>query len=190
MSYILTASGNNFYYTDIRKENISIDDVFQSLPRLNRFVGHSARAYSVGEHSIYCEMMANKLGFSTRERLLTLIHDFTEAYVGDCPAPLKRLLPEFDAIEKEVELAICKHLEIEPPTEEEHLKVKSIDLTMLVLEMKYLTNHDYNEFVNELTHKEFISNKEFDLTRFNPNENEVRESIKYVFNNLIKEYRG
>lgn len=143
MSFIRTYTGKAFDFNNISAENINVEDIFISLPRLNRYLGHTSRAYSVGEHTIHCLTMAKKLNYTTRELLLTLIHDFTEAYVGDCPAPLKALLPEFSVIEEKVELAICEHLEIEPPTEEEKFKVKQIDLTMLIIEMKYITVHDY-----------------------------------------------
>ncbi|MFZ7763747.1 HD domain-containing protein [Bacillus licheniformis] len=94
---LVTYKGIKFIYPNPTPEMIDIDDIVQSLTRINRFVGHSKRAYSVAEHSIYCYEMAKKLGYSNRECLLTLIHDFTEAYVGDCPAPLKELLPKFSS---------------------------------------------------------------------------------------------
>lgn len=186
---LVTYTGNKFYYKNITKESINIDDVFRSLPRLNRFVGHSVRAYSVGEHSIYCWMMAKKLDYTVREQLLTLIHDFTEVYVGDCPAPLKRLLPEFEAIEKQVELAICDYLGIEPPTEEEHAKVKRIDLTMLVLEMRDLTVHKWEDELNDSTYEEMLSDDEFIIPKSYVGESLIAEALEYSFENLMKKYK-
>ncbi|QPK89703.1 hypothetical protein IEN91_04440 [Bacillus velezensis] len=146
---LVTYSGIEFNHLNPTKEMINIDDIVTALHRLNRFVGHSSRAYNVAEHSFNCFRMAGLLGYSDREKFLTLIHDFTEAYVGDCPTPLKMLLPDFSAIEKKVELAIYDYLDISPPTEEEETKIKVVDLTMLAIEMRDLTHHDWREFTND-----------------------------------------
>ncbi|MGD1416536.1 hypothetical protein [Bacillus stercoris] len=173
---LVTYRGTKFSYENPTPEMIDIFDILRSLPRLNRFVGHSKRAYSVGEHSLLCYQMADKLGYSPREKLLTLIHDFTEAYVGDCPAPLKALLPDFAIIEKRVEEAIYSHFNIKPPTEEEHRKVKRIDLTMLVIEMRDLTNHEWKSFINEHTYEEMLS--EFQLS--------AKENSTDIYNQLFE----
>ncbi|MCY8549278.1 hypothetical protein MOD25_05075 [Bacillus haynesii] len=161
---LVTYKGIKFDYLNPTPEMIDIDDIVQSLTRINRFVGHSKRAYSVAEHSIYCYEMAKKIGYSNRECLLTLIHDFTEAYVGDCPAPLKELLPKFSSIESKVEEAICKHIGIEPPTSEEHEKIKRIDLTMLLIEMRDLTKHSEEFFLKDTIYSEFLSDEDFFLS--------------------------
>lgn len=148
--HIKTYQGIAFDYTNPTKEMINETDIIYALSRINRFVGHSKRAYSVAEHSILCLNMANHLGYTDREKFLVLIHDFTEAYVGDCPAPLKRMLPEFSFIEEKVENAIYEYLGIEPPTAEEYEKIKVIDLTALVVEMRDLTDHDYTEFYDRI----------------------------------------
>lgn len=183
---LMTYTGRVFDYNNITKDSINIDDILLSLPRLNRFVGHSSRAYSVGEHSIYCALMAKELGYSPREQFLTFIHDFTEPYVSDCPAPLKNMLPQFKEIEAQVEAVIYEYFGIEPPTEEEHIKIKKVDLTMLAVEMKYLTLHDYKSFMSDFTYNEFVENSNFDLTKNNPSEEEVRSGMKIVFDELRK----
>ncbi|MGV4321343.1 YfbR-like 5'-deoxynucleotidase [Bacillus mojavensis] len=146
---LVTYSGIEFNHLAPTKEMINIDDIVTALHRLNRFVGHSSRAYNVAEHSFNCFKMAELLGYSDREKFLTLIHDFTEAYVGDCPTPLKMLLPDFSVIEKKVELAIYDYIDISPPTEEEEAKIKVVDLTMLAIEMRDLTHHDWLEFTKD-----------------------------------------
>lgn len=186
---IVTYSGTEFNYLNPTAEMINVDDILLSLPRLNRFVGHSSRAYSVGEHTFFCLMMAEKLGFTVREQLLTFIHDFTEAYVGDCPAPLKQLLPRFEEIEANVEIAICKHLGIEPPTKEEHMKVKRIDLTMLVLEMRDMTVHSWENFINEFTHIEMLNDSDFNLKNKTFNESDMRTALSLMFKTLMRQYK-
>lgn len=194
-NYIVTNTGNIFSYENIENNNINIEDILHSLPRINRFVGHSIRPYSVGEHTLLCYYMAKEKGYSTREQLLTFIHDFAEAYVGDCPAPLKKMLPEFRNIEEKVELEIYKYLGIKPPTKEEIQLVKSIDITMLLIEMKYLTLHEYKNydiFDNADIYEEFLIDSKFKISD-EPNPYQYSELIykrlKEEFDNLLKKYR-
>lgn len=185
---LVTYTGKVFDFDNITKDSIYIDDVIHSLTKINRFIGHSSRAYSVAEHTFYCLLMAEMLGYSVREKLLTFVHDFTEAYVGDCPSPLKRRLPMFSEIEAEVETAIYEHLEIEPPTEEEYKKVKRIDMTMLVIEMRDLTLHSYEKFVDQHTYLEMLDDDNFKL-KHGIGEDTLKESLHVFFNNLMKQYK-
>ena len=182
---LVTYTGKQIDYNNITKEMIDIRDIIHTLPRLNRFVGHSSRAYSVGEHTIYCFLMSQKLGYTIREQFLTFIHDMTETYVGDCPTPLKRLLPNFEGIESNIEKAICDYFEIEPPTEEEHKKVKRIDTTMLVIEMRDLTLHEHKNFINDSVYEEILNDKYFELSKNNVPETLIAGMLQSNFNNLI-----
>lgn len=186
---ILGYSGLPFDYTNPTKEMVSIEDIIHSLPRLNRFVGHTSRPYSVGEHTLYCSVMADFLGYSHREQLLVLIHDFTEAYVGDCPAPLKNLIPDFGLIEEKVEFAICDYIGIKPPTPEEFIKVKRIDKTMLINEMRALTKHNWREYLAEDIAVDMISPL-FSLTH-SWTEEEIKQHLThyyvYLTNSLQKQ---
>lgn len=183
---LVTYTGKVFDYNNITKDSICVKDVIHSISKLNRFVGHSSRAYSVGEHTLWCTLMAHKMGYTTRQILLTLIHDFEEAYTGDCPTPLKDLLPEFRVIAKQVENAIYEHLEIDPPTEEEHALVKRIDATMLVVEMRDMTLHQYDEFIDEHTYMEIVDDKDFSLVNGVPN---IELTLTALFNIMIDKYR-
>ncbi|UGO46247.1 hypothetical protein PQE74_gp164 [Bacillus phage vB_BanS_Chewbecca] len=178
---LVTYTGKVFDYNNITKESICVDDIAHSLSHINRFVGHSSRPYSVGEHVLRCQHMAKELGYSARLQLLTLIHDFEEAYTGDCPTPLKVLLPEFSVIAKKVETAIYEHIGIMPPTAHEKYLIKRIDLTMLAIEMRDLTLHTYEEFIDEHTHTEFLVNEYFEL-----NKDEYSVSHPRVVSNSIR----
>lgn len=183
---LVTYEGTAFNYLKPTKEMVSITDILRSLPRLNRFVGHSSRAYSVGEHTFFCLVMAEKLGYSPREQLLTFVHDFTEAYVGDCPAPLKRLIPDYSVIEGWVEEAIYEYIGIEPPTEEEYLKIKRIDMTMLVIEMRELTVHEWKSFINDYTYLEMLEDDEFKLVEVNFSESILNRMLHELYRTLTK----
>lgn len=165
---IVTYTGMSFDYGNITKDSINVKDIIPAITRQVRFMGHTKRAYGVGEHTLMCYLMAEKLGYTDRERLLVLIHDFTEAYLGDVNTDLKNLLPEYKKLEREVELAICEHLGVEPPSEEEEFKIKVVDYTMLVVEMRDLTLHDYHAKIEEV--KDYVSNEmlESDSFRLSP----------------------
>ena len=187
---LTTYTGKHFDYNNISPDSIDIKDITHALPRINRFIGHSSRAYSVAEHTLCCLDIAKTKGFSTRLQLLTLIHDFPEAYTGDCPTPLKVLLPEFKVIEGKVEHALYQHLGIEPPTEDEHAWVKCVDITMLAIEMRDLTLHNHEEYVGDYTFKDILETPSFKIKRGNkPTEYFLQYLLHKSFTELMKSYR-
>lgn len=187
--YLVTYKGNKIDYLNITADSIDVDDIIHSLPRINRFIGHSSRAYSVAEHTIMCLIMAEMLGYSTREKVLVFIHDFTEAYTGDCPTPLKRLLPDFKMIEERFEHAIYEKLGVDSPTEEEYLKIKRIDWTMLAIEMRDLTLHDHHEYmVDDYTYEDMLEDDMFNMKSPLFSEEGLQTALTLLLNHLLDEY--
>lgn len=184
--YILTKNNNKFFYENIDVESIDLDDITHALSHINRYLGHTKKPFSVGEHTLLCYMLADELGYNNRELLLVLVHDFTEAYVGDCPSPLKKLLPKFSEIEENVEEAIYKKFNIEPPTEEEFVKVKQIDITALYLEMRDLTLHSIETFENPYLLENIKNDKSWVVNHTGIEPNEVSILLKQIFNDLIQ----
>lgn len=186
---IITYTGKHFDYDNITKDSINVDDIIPAITRINRFMGHTSRPYGVGEHTLMCYLMAEELGYTDRQKLLVLIHDFTEAYVGDVNTDLKNRLPEYKLIEKEVEMAIYEHLGIEPPTHFEETKIKVIDYTMLVIEMRDLTHHDYKGKIKELEEYiefDMLENDSFILSKDNqPNEYMLKYTLSQIFEELM-----
>lgn len=86
-------------------DQFDIETIADCLSKLCRFGGHCKGFYSVAEHS--CNVldlgveMAKKEGttLSREDKLQFLLHDGTEAYVGDLIAPVKNLIPEYKRIE-------------------------------------------------------------------------------------------
>ena len=58
-------------------------------------------------------------GWSRRVQLLCLLHDASEAYLGDLTRPLKRHLPAFYEIEERLQAQILAALGVAAPTEAE-----------------------------------------------------------------------
>ncbi len=111
---------------------IDIDDIAYSLSRTNRFGGHTSRSYSVAEHCIL------GVGQSLPENQLAfLLHDASEAYLGDIAGPLKRsaVFAEYRALEERWQAAICNRYGLRGDAK----KVHETDKRMLVTEQRDLT---------------------------------------------------
>ena len=134
-------SGEPFSFTNPQPEDIHVEDIAYALSNLCRFGGHSAAFYSVAEHSIHCSMLVKK-----RYAMQALLHDATEAYVGDVVAPLKSLLPEYKQIEKRVWAAISEKFGLPSRMKGEsstdldalHYSVHEADMDMLMVEARDL----------------------------------------------------
>ena len=110
MTWIQTYSGRRFSLTEPSAEDVDIDDVAHALSLLCRFTGHVREHYSVAQHCVIVSRLV-----PTEHALAGLLHDATEAYVGDVSRPLKQLLPEYRLIEDRVWLAIADRFGVSPP---------------------------------------------------------------------------
>jgi uncharacterized protein len=162
---IVTYTGKYFDFDNMDKNVIDVVDITHALSRINRFVGHSVRAYSVTEHTLLGLMIAMKLKQTPLQQLHWLLHDFTEAYVGDCPSPLKMILPEYQRIEREVAEVIYRHVGVAMPTAEEKALVDRIDRTMLLIEMRDLTLHDHSKHLNDNVYLEALADEDLVLCK-------------------------
>lgn len=104
-----TYSGRQFYPMDPQPEDIDIVDIAQALSMQCRFNGHVSQFYSVAEH---CVLLSHQV--PAENALWALLHDATEAYVGDMIRPLKKHMPEYQAAEHRVMVAIAERFGIEP----------------------------------------------------------------------------
>jgi hypothetical protein len=95
-------------------------------------------------------------------------------------------MPLFSEIEAQVEEAIREHLMLDPMTEEEESLVKRIDNTMLVLEMRDLTLHSYENFINELTYTQFLFDDDFKINN-KPFDTDLSAILNELFDNLMEE---
>lgn len=109
MSWILTRTGRRFDLLAPKADQVSTLDIAHALSQLCRFNGHTSRPYSVAQHSLLVASIV-----PAEHQLAALLHDATEAYVGDMTRPLKALLPDFSAIEHGIWLAICERFQLDP----------------------------------------------------------------------------
>lgn len=98
-----TFTGRQFYPMDPRAEEIEPVDIAHALSLICRYGGHVKRFYSVAEH---CVLMSEEV--PAEHALWALLHDATEAYVGDMVRPLKRQLPDYCAAEDRVMVSVAE----------------------------------------------------------------------------------
>lgn len=123
-------TGRSIDLANPKVDDIFIEDIAAALSKINRFTGYTARAYTVAEHCL--------LGLEflpAWDRFEYLMHDATEAYLGDCSGPLKSLLKEYQALEERWRLAISERFGLKKATP---AIVKLTDQRMLVTEMRDL----------------------------------------------------
>lgn len=102
-SFFTTFSGIKFYPLDPRPEEILIEDVAHALSLICRYGGHSRTFYSVAQHScLVSDHLPDEFKF------IGLMHDATEAYLGDMVRPLKKQMPEYCNIEDKLWLVIAE----------------------------------------------------------------------------------
>ena len=94
MPAVSTKSGRRVSLLNPSPSQIVIGDIAHGLAHQCRFNGQTNKFYSVAQHSV---LVASIL---PRElRLAGLLHDASEAYLGDVVQPLKDLLPEYQSLE-------------------------------------------------------------------------------------------
>uniref|UniRef100_A0A183CQZ1 HD family hydrolase n=1 Tax=Globodera pallida TaxID=36090 RepID=A0A183CQZ1_GLOPA len=93
---IMMYSGKYFNFMFPETSEFTIEDVALALSRINRYTGHTRFPYSVAQHCVL-----GSLQFKDPKMALEfLLHDTSEAFMGDVATPLKMMLPEYQVIEK------------------------------------------------------------------------------------------
>jgi uncharacterized protein len=83
--------------------DIDIRDIAHALAQLNRFGGHGRKSVSVAQHSVYVSRLSGR-----KHALQGLLHDASEAYLGDVPSPLKQseLFSSYRVVERRLQQMI------------------------------------------------------------------------------------
>jgi hypothetical protein len=132
--YIITFTKRKFNPITPSEEDIVIEDVAHALSLLSRAGGHSKTFYSVAQHCINCAKEAKARGCSERVQLACLLHDASEAYIGDVTRPFKKHLKYYLEVEEKLQSAIWHILGVTELTDQEQSKVYEIDDALLYCE--------------------------------------------------------
>ena len=134
MNYIETYTGQQFSYANIDNNVIDIKDIAWSLSHTNRYNGHTSEPWSVAQHSL---LVADLVSFDEELMRYALLHDASEAYLGDLAGPLKQFCPDFKRIEERVEHHIYRSFGMIPKLSP---AVKYADLQALGVEKQHFMN--------------------------------------------------
>lgn len=158
----------------------NIEVIAFSLCHINRFNGHVG-AYSVAQHSILVyHNMTCLYPENFKLRLSALLHDATEAYIGDMTSPLKALMPEYVAVEQHYHDVIDKNFDIETRSDE----VKKVDLKMLATEARSFGL----DLIVERLDEQGIYPYPFDIKKTKPDETYVE--FMAIYNYLSEKHHG
>lgn len=147
--FIETATGETFRPLDPTEWNIWVEDIAHALSNICRFGGHCRTFYSVAEHSVRVANLLATWGVSEKVQLWGLLHDASEAYLGDIPTPIKNQ-PAFAAYkeaEERLQRQICLRFKL--PLEEPK-EVKKADRILLATEARDLMPYKLAHWVEQL----------------------------------------
>jgi len=129
-AWMQTFTGRRFYPLSPNPADIDPIDIAHSLANICRYGGHARRFLSVAEH---CVMVSHAV--APEHAVWALLHDASEAYVGDMIRPLKHTdeLTAYRLIEHRIQSAIATRFGLE---QDMPLEVKLADTRALVNERR------------------------------------------------------
>ena len=148
---MITSSGRYFNVLEPDPALIEIEDIAAALSRICRFGGHTKIFYSVAEHSVLAAHHAWNHGEGLPACRAILLHDATEAYLGDVVKPLKNAIADvYGPIEKRMSDAIGERFDID--FDAYHDVIKRYDYAMLFAEKRALFPEDATEWAGQDEH--------------------------------------
>jgi 5'-nucleotidase len=141
--YLQTVSGRWVNPFDPDPEQLDAGDIARALANQCRFGGHSRAFYSVAQHSVIVSRLVEERGGDTEDAFAALMHDATEAYLGDMPHPIKHRSPlgaAFKAAEDDLEEAIRARFRIKPDVPE----IKRADRALLATERRIFSAESWH----------------------------------------------
>jgi hypothetical protein len=133
--YLQTVSGRWVNPFDPDPAQLDPGDIARALANQCRFGGHCRVFYSVAQHSVIVSELVEQRGGDVEDVFAALMHDATEAYLGDMPHPLKHrsaLGAEFKAAEDHLEQVILDRFSIKADVPE----IKRADRALLATERR------------------------------------------------------
>lgn len=145
--YMMTSTGRKLYPQDLRPDDFCIDDIANGLASVRRYGGQAdiSKHYSVAEH---CGLLAD-YAFDNPPNpymqpivkatvaLAVLLHDASEAFLGDLPSPVKHGMKDYQDLEATFQNVILAKY-----------KVWGTSLS----NAKYIHDIDHRMLANEVVH--------------------------------------
>lgn len=132
MSWIQTYTGKQFFYDKIHDASqICLEDIAHSLSYICRYGGHAHKFYSVAEHSMAIAAWIVQEHNDHELAKQALLHDATEAYIGDMVRPLKMRIPDFEKYELDLATTLYSKYGLPPVLD---ARIKEADTRILINE--------------------------------------------------------
>lgn len=135
-----TFNGRRVDPWNLTADDLQIDNIAHALSMLCRFGGHSREFYSVAQH---CVRVARSL--PPELWLEGLMHDATEAFLGDMVRPVKHKLEEYKKLEDRVWQVFAFKYGLNNPL---HPSVKYADNACLKAELIQFVTNSQDELSN------------------------------------------
>lgn len=149
--------GNRFFdILNPQDHEYDIECIATALSNICRYTGHVEKFYSVAEHSVLVSHLV-----PSRYALEGLLHDASEAFLGDVSSPLKKLLPDYRKIEDRVQEAISSFYGLQYPFPKE---IHEADKRMYWNERKTVAPGP-----DTLWHQEFAAARKVTASGMSPN---------------------
>lgn len=181
-NWIQTFTGKKFFPLDPDPSSIDIKDIAHALSMLCRYVGHVSRFYSVAEHSVRISRKLEERGYSVNVIRWGLMHDASEAYLGDVSRPVKHqiALAGYRDAESNLQEMIAKRFGI---SREEPFVVRNIDTEILGTEAHYLKSPVHPDWYTQVKLAPAWRLSLFDKLGWSPKraEAEFLERFRYLF---------
>lgn len=130
---LTTISGRQVDLVNPAESRFGVYDIAHALSRLCRFNGHVHGFYSVAQHSVFVSHLV-----PPEHARAALFHDAAEAFLGDVTTPLKRLLPDYEQLERQFQIVIARRFSLPFVLPEE---VHQADQVALATERRDLLQH-------------------------------------------------
>lgn len=116
-----TRTGETITPLSPEPERVELADVAHALSNLSRFAGQGRYFYSVARHSVHVSREVEARGGDRSAQRWGLLHDASEAYLSDVPAPVKRSLPGYTHAERRLQRAVREAVDLELSADAERL---------------------------------------------------------------------
>lgn len=144
MTWMQTHTGKRFdfeafFLGNLSSNDIVLEDIIWALSHVVRYGGHASEPYTVGQHSVYVSRRAQDHVGPELKRMAGmcgLLHDATEAYLGDVVRPLKALMPLYAKLEEHLDRRIRRRFGLSD-LDEVWSAVRQADEELLATEAAY-----------------------------------------------------
>lgn len=142
-NFIVTGiNGSVVDFLNLGTSTIVLADIAERLAAIPRFNGGTKTLYTVAQHSLAMLYLLTIRRASPKVQQLALMHDMTEAFMGDMVSPLKALFPAFSKLEADLFEIICCNLRVTNDfTGEEWAEIKAVDRELCLAEWYVLNDN-------------------------------------------------